>query len=82
MHAGSSTANAVKPMQEVMNHAQTVSGRRIKLIPLQRMSSVVVMKFRAPSNWPTQKIAIETAHKTWPIPCPGPAIAPKALRGA
>ena len=64
MQAGISTANAVKPMHEVMNHAQTVSGSRIRLMPWQRMSRVVEMKFNEPSNCPMQKMAIETAHRT------------------
>ena len=72
MQAGISTANAVRPMQEVMNQAQTVSGRRIRLMPLQRMSSVVEMKFSEPSNCPTQKMAMETAHSTWPGSLSGP----------
>ncbi len=33
-----------------------VSGKRIRLMPLTRRSSVVVMKFSEPSNWPTQKM--------------------------
>ena len=35
-------------------------------MPLVRMSSVVVMKFNDPSNWPTQKRAIEVAQRTTP----------------
>ena len=56
MQAGISTANAVKPMIEVMNQAHALSGSRISDMPLQRMSSVVVMKFNEPSNWPIQKM--------------------------
>src|SRR5580700_4724370 len=82
MQAGSSTANAVRPMIEVMNQAQVLSGSRIRDMPLQRMSSVVVMKFREPSNWPMQKIAIEVAQRTTPRPSPGPPTEPIALRGA
>src|SRR5579862_1588978 len=82
MHAGISTANAVSPMHDVMNHAHTLSGRRIRLMPWQRMSRVVLMKFSAPSNCPMQKMPMEMAQKTWPVPCPGPATAPSALRGA
>ena len=33
-----------------MNHAHTVSGMRIRVMPLARRSSVVVMKFSAPIN--------------------------------
>ena len=69
-------------MQEVMNHAQALSGRRIMLMPLTRRSSVVVMKFNAPSNWPTQKIAIEVAHRTTPGLRPDPPTEPNALSGA
>src|ERR1700726_1010842 len=82
MQAGISTANAVKPMIEVMNQPQAVSGRRIRDMPLQRMSRVVVMKFKAPSNWPMQKRPIELAQRTTPRPWPGPAASPIALNGA
>ena len=41
---------------EVMNQAQALSGRRHRLMPRVRMSSVVVMKLSEPSNWPMQKI--------------------------
>src|ERR1700722_17928291 len=82
MQAGISTANAVRPMIEVMNQAQALSGSRISDMPLVRMSRVVVIKFSEPSNCPTQKIAIELAHSTTPIPCPGPPTAPIALSGA
>ena len=82
MHAGMSTANAVSPMQEVMNHAHALNGRRIRLMPFTRRSRVVVMKFNEPSNWPTQNSAIETIQRTTPIPCPGPATAPTELSGA
>src|ERR1700722_777973 len=82
MQAGINTANAVRPMTEVMNQAQALSGRRIRDIPLVRMSRVVVMKFKEPSNCPTQKMAIEEAHKITPRPCPGPDTEPTALKGA
>src|ERR1700726_3820061 len=82
MQAGISTANAVKPMTEVMNQAQAVSGSRIRDMPLQRMSRVVVMKFKAPSNWPMQKRPIEIAQSTTPSPSPGPPAEPIALKGA
>src|SRR5580700_10619759 len=82
MQAGIKTANAVSPMQEVMNHAQAVYGRRFNVIPLQRMSSTVEMKFKAPSNWPMQKIPRAVAQMTCPAPCPGPAAFPIALSGA
>src|ERR1700722_16820341 len=82
MHAGISTANAVRPMMEVMNHAQALSGSRISDMPLVRMSSVVVMKFNEPSNCPMQKIEIELAHRITPRPPPGPPTEPIALNGA
>src|SRR5258707_7808793 len=82
MHAGNSTEKAVSPMQEVMNHAQALRGRRMRLIPLTRRSSVVVMKFNEPSNWPIQKSAIEAAQRTTPRPWPGPPAEPTALSGA
>src|ERR1035438_1308584 len=82
MQAGISTANAVKPMIEVMNQPQALSGSRIRDMPLQRMSSVVVMKFNEPNNWPIQKMPIEAAQRTTPRPWPGPPTAPTALKGA
>src|SRR6267154_2080130 len=82
MQAGINTANAVKPMTEVMNQAQALSGSRIRDMPLQRMSRVVVMKFNAPSNWPMQKRPIEVAQSTTPRPSPGPPASPIALSGA
>src|SRR5580700_8543059 len=82
MQAGISTANAVRPMQEVMNHAQALSGSRHGLMPLVRMSGVVVMKFNEPSNWPTQKMAMASAQRTTPVPSPGPPTSPIALKGA
>src|ERR1700675_2693592 len=82
MQAGISTANAVNPITEVMNHAQAVSGSRINDMPLQRMSSVVVMKFNDPSNWPMQKMPIEVAQRITPMPSPGPPTEPIALNGA
>ena len=82
MQAGIKTANAVRPMQEVMNHDHALSGRRHRLIPRVRMSRVVVMKFSEPSNWPTQKRPIEIAHRTTPVPSPGPPTGPIAFRGA
>src|ERR1700733_48724 len=81
MQAGINTANAVNPITEVMNHAHALSGSRIRDMPRVRMSSVVVMKFSEPSNWPMQKRAIEEAHRTTPNPWPGPATEPTALRG-
>ena len=69
-------------MTDVINQAHAVKGRRHRLMPRVRMSSVVVMKFNEPSNWPTQKMAIELAHRTTPIPCPGPDAGPIALSGA
>src|ERR1700686_598387 len=82
MHAGINTANAVSPMHDVMNHAHALSGRRIRLMPFTRKSSVVVMKFNAPNNWPMQNRAIEVIHRTTPSPCPGPATEPIEFSGA
>src|ERR1700739_2089094 len=82
MQAGISTENAVRPMHEVMNHAHALSGSRIRLNPLTRRSSVVVMKFSEPSNWPIQNRAIDVAQRTTPNPCPGPVEEPIALSGA
>src|ERR1700685_542990 len=82
MQAGISTAKAVSPMQEVMNHAHAESGRRMRLMPLTRRSRVVVMKFNEPRSWPIQNSAIEIIHSTTPHPWPGPPTGPTALRGA
>src|SRR6202158_337140 len=82
IHAGINTANAVSAMHDVMNHAQALSGRRMRRIPLTRRSSVVGMKFNAPNNWTTQHRAMEIAQRTTPAPCPGPATEPTALSGA
>src|SRR5579864_4465751 len=82
MQAGISTANAVKPMTEVMNHPQELRGSRIRDMPRVRMSRVVVMKFKEPNSWPTQKIPIDAAQSTTPVPWPGPDTAPTALSGA
>src|SRR5579864_4386934 len=82
MHAGIKTANAVRPIIEVMNQPQVLIGSRHRLMPLVRMSRVVVMKFREPSNCPMQKRPIEIAQRTTPVPSPGPATAPTALSGA
>ena len=65
----------------VTNQPQTVSGRRIMVRPLARMSMVVVMKFRAPRSEATQNKAMLTTHRLCPVPNPGPAISPSALRG-
>src|SRR5260370_39744984 len=79
---GINTANAVRPMQEVMNHAQAVIGRRARVMPLVRILSTVEMKFNAPSNWPMQKMPMAVAQRTCPVPSPGPATFPIALSGA
>ena len=65
-----------------MNQAQQVSGIRIRDMPRVRMFSSVVMKFRAPSNEPTQNIAMLMIQRLTPAPWPGPATFPNALSGA
>src|SRR5689334_2323087 len=82
MPAPSKTGNDNNASTAVVNHAQHVSGIRISDMPLVRMFSSVVMKFNAPSNDPTQKIAILITQRFMPAPCPGPAIFPSALNGA
>src|ERR1700688_2279590 len=82
IQAGINTENAVSPMQEVMNQAHALSGSRMRLIPLTRRSSVVVMKFKEPSNWPIQNSAIEIIQRTTPRPWPGPDVEPIAFSGA
>ena len=81
MPAESNTPNASNPRIAVTNHAQQVSGMRIKVMPFARMSSVVVMKFSAPINAPRQKIAMLMIHRSAPKPSPGPAEG-SALSGA
>src|SRR5450755_821892 len=82
MHAGINTANAVSPMQEVINHDHAERGRRIRLMPLTRRSSVVVMKFNAPNNCPMQNRPIDAAQRTTPSLSPSPPTEPMALSGA
>src|SRR6516162_8554369 len=79
--AESRTPNASSPRIAVTNHAQHVSGMRIKVMPFARMSRVVVMKFSAPINAPMQKIAILIIQRSAPRPSPGPADG-SALSGA
>ena len=57
-------------------------GIRARVIPLVRRSSVVAMKFNAPSNEAMQKTKIERAHSVCPNPSPGPVSLPTALSGA
>src|SRR5580704_2124026 len=80
--AGRSTAKAINPMHEVINHAQVEEGMRIKVMPFVRRSNVVAMKFNEPSNCPMQNTAMEMAQRFCPQPRPGPASLPTALRGA
>src|ERR1039458_7842275 len=56
-----------------MNHDHTVNGMRIMVMPLARMSSVVVRKFSAPISDAKQKIAMLVIHRSAPSPSPGPA---------
>src|SRR5216683_1647827 len=79
--AESSTPNASNPRIAVINQAHTVSGMRIMVMPLARISSVVVIKFSAPINAPRQKIAMLVIHRSAPNPSPGPADG-SALSGA
>src|SRR5437667_12860885 len=76
------TGNESSASTAVVNQAQQVSGMRIKDMPRVRMFSSVVMKFSAPSNEPTQKIAMLMIQRLTPAPCPEPATLPNALRGA
>jgi hypothetical protein len=65
-----------------MSRLQIVSGNLISDMPRVRILSNVVMKFRAPSSEPTQKIAMLMIQRLTPAPCPGPAALPSALNGA
>ena len=68
----SSTGNESSASTAVVNQAQQVSGMRISDIPRVRMFSSVVMKFSAPSNEPTQKIAILMIQRFMPSALPRP----------
>ena len=63
----------------VTNQVQQVSGIRIMVRPLARRSSVVTMKFSAPSSEAMQKTAIDASHRSWPMP--GSVASGKALSG-
>ncbi len=78
----SNTGNERRASTAVVNQAQQVRGIRINDMPLVRIFKSVVMKFSAPSSEPTQKIAMLMIQRFIPMPCPGPAICPSALRGA
>src|SRR5580700_4701725 len=56
-----------------MNHDQQVNGMRIIVMPLARISSVVVRKFNAPISEAKQKIAMLVIQRSAPSPSPGPA---------
>ena len=72
----SNTPNASRIEIAVTNHAHTVSGMRISVIPGARKSIVVAMKFTAPRSDATQKIKMLTIHSVCPIPSPGPGLRP------
>ena len=78
----SSTGNESRARTAVVNQAQQVKGMRMRVMPRVRMLINVVMKFRAPSSEPTQKIAMLIIHRLTPAPCPGPTPLPSALNGA
>ena len=75
-----STGNESNASTAVVNQAQQVSGMRISDIPRVRMFSNVVMKFSAPSNEPTQKIAMLMIQRFTPVPCPGRRFSERAQR--
>src|SRR5271155_478684 len=79
--AAKRTAKLSKLRIAVISQAQQVSGMRMSVMPLHRRSTVVTIKFKAPSKEPTQKSAMETAQRFCPIPSPGPALLPTALSG-
>ena len=53
---------------------------RIRVMPLARRSSMVVMKFSAPISDATQKIAMLMIHRSAPSCSPGPALGKRAQR--
>src|SRR3990170_8550980 len=71
-HAASSTPKDSRPSTAVISQAQTVSGMRERVMPLDRRSSVVVMKLSDPSSAAIQKIPTPMTHNVWPMPWPGP----------
>ena len=78
--AASSTANPSRPRIAVTSQVQQVSGMRIRVIPLQRRSTVVAMKLMAPIREAPQKIAMLRIHRFWPMPSPGPVTRPAPLK--
>ena len=80
--AANSTAKLNKLRIAVMNHAQQVSGSRMSDMPGQRISMNVTMKLIEPSTEATQKRAMDTIQRFCPVPSPGPASFPTALKGA
>src|ERR1700742_4261238 len=81
MAAANKTGNDNSAMPAVVNQAQQVSGKRIGVMPGARILNTVVMKLIEPSNDARQKMAMLNIHKITPLPCPGPAISPTALKG-
>jgi hypothetical protein len=79
--AASSTAKPSSPRIAVTSQVQQVSGMRIRLMPLQRRSTVVAMKLMAPISEAPQKIAMLRIHRFWPMPSPGPVSGPAPLSG-
>ena len=65
----------------VTSHVQQVSGMRIRVMPLQRRSTVVAMKLIAPISEAPQKIAMLRIHRFCPMPSPGPVSGPAPLSG-
>ena len=53
----------MRPITEVMNHAQVENGIRASDMPLVRRSSVVAMKFSDPSSCAMQKSPIEMTQR-------------------
>ncbi len=96
-HRESSSAQAASKMLKIsmlrmalMNHAQTVTGNRVSVIPLARRSITVTLKLMATSSEPRQNIATLTSHNFIPsagarknapvIPAKDPMVIQKAAK--
>ncbi len=64
--AASSGGKASSSRKAVTNWAHTKKGKRMKLSPLARSWTIVVMKLTAPSSDDVIRKIIPTSHIVWP----------------
>src|SRR5947209_18036839 len=64
---------AVRASPEVTNHAHTVSGRRIMVMPRPRHLSGVAIRLMDWKIWAKQKIPMLVSQRSMPVARPGPA---------